>query len=150
MAQSFEVQASADGIPMLQGGFTPIALDRLPGVAEALFISVAVLRHDRRHSLGTLHRHAQTSGRSVIENVHGVLCEIQRIGKRQHRLCERIESVFIPALFRNNREPEARKIGRDDAVSVGEARNEFPVLKRRCREPMQQQHNGASAGPAWR
>ena len=42
VAQSFEVQTSADGIPMLQGGFTPIALNGSPSAAEALFIRVAI------------------------------------------------------------------------------------------------------------
>lgn len=58
MAYSFEVQNSADGIPILHCGFTPITSNRLPRVAETFFIRIAILRHDRGHLLGTLHRHA--------------------------------------------------------------------------------------------
>jgi len=133
---------------MLLRGLAPVALNGSPGVAQPLFIRIAVLRHDRRHSLQALHRHAKTRGRAIIENVHGVLREAQRIGKRQHRLCERIEGVLIAALLRNRREAEAGKIGRDDAVFIGKARNQLPVLKRRRREPVQQQHIEAFAGPA--
>ena len=36
MAHSFEHEPGANRIAMFQGGLTPIALDRLPGVAETL------------------------------------------------------------------------------------------------------------------
>ena len=85
MTQPFEVQASADGVTMLERGLAPVALNGSPCVAEALFIRIAVLQYDRRHSLRMLDRHAQTCRRPVIENGHGVLCEVQRIGNSVQR-----------------------------------------------------------------
>jgi hypothetical protein len=52
---------------MFEGGFTPIALYRLPRIAQAFFVGVSILRHDRGDTLGCHQHKAKPSPRSVVE-----------------------------------------------------------------------------------
>src|ERR1700728_212640 len=40
---------------------------------------------------------------------------------------------------------EPRRVGRDASIAVSEPRNQFAVLKCRCRQAMKQQHNRRAA-----
>src|ERR1700678_602017 len=115
---------------MFQGWLSPVALDRLPSIAQTLFVSIAILRDDGGHALGGHQRQAKASWRAVIENVHRIAVKFQSLGKCEDRLCQRVEGEFIVALRRNLSEAEARQIWSDHPIAVGEARNQFSVLKR--------------------
>lgn len=56
-------------------------------------------------------------------------------------MSDRVERVLVTSLLGDCGEPESWKIGCDDSIAVSKTRNQFAVLKRRCREAMQQEHH---------
>jgi hypothetical protein len=67
------------------------------------------------------------------------MLEIQCIGKSQNCLCQRFKRIFVIALFRDLGKAKPRKIGCNHSITVGQSRNQFAILKRRCREPVQEE-----------
>src|SRR5580704_5542332 len=88
------------------------------------------------------HREANARRSAVVENVESVLREMQRVGEGFDGFRQRVEGVDIVARGWNFGEAEAGQIRRDDAIPVGEARNQLAILKRRSREAVEEKNNG--------
>ena len=56
----------------------PIGPDRIPAVAQALLIGVAVLRDDRGDPLGMFDREAEARRRAIVEDINGIAVEADR------------------------------------------------------------------------
>src|SRR5262249_7036426 len=103
----------------------PISLDRVPAIAEALLVSVAVLRNDGSDSLRMGQRQTQADGSSVIEDVNGEAFEPNRLGETIDDLGEVFEGVAEVFAIGGLRESEAWQIRRDHAIAVGQGGNEI-------------------------
>jgi hypothetical protein len=53
------------------GRVLPVGADRVPAVAEALDIGIAVLRDDGGDALGVPRREAETGRRAIVEDIDG-------------------------------------------------------------------------------
>ena len=53
------------------GRVLPVGADRVPAVAEALVVGIAILRDDSGYALGVADGEAKTSWRAVVEDVDG-------------------------------------------------------------------------------
>ena len=144
------VEGLADGFAIFGRGLAPVALDGSPGVAETFFVGVAVLRDDGGDALGMRHGEAEAGGGAVVEDVEGVAREVEGVGEGDDGFRECVEGVFVVALGGDFGEAEAGEVGSDDAVTVGEARDEFAILEGRCGEAVEEKHDGRVGGPASR
>lgn len=141
MAHALQVENLAYRITILGRGMAPVTTDRRPGVAEAFFIRIAVLRDDRSDTFWACHREAKTGGRTVVENIESITLQVQGVGESEESFGERVEGVFVVTLGGNIRETEARQIRRDDVITVGEAGDQFAELKGRGGEAVQQKND---------
>ena len=114
----------------------PIGADRIPAVAQALLIGVAVLGDDRRDPIRMLDREAEPGRRAVVEHVDRIAVEADRLGEAVDRLGNLVECI---RLMRHVGIAKARQIGRDDMESIGELRDEVAEHVAGGREAMQQE-----------
>src|SRR5215471_19957964 len=103
------------------GWVLPVCADRLPAVAEALDIRIAVLRDDGTDALGVPHREAETSRRAIVEDIDGEALKSDHFGEAVDSPCDVVEGVAELGPFRHVRLAEPGQIGRD----IGEPRNEI-------------------------
>ena len=126
----------AQRLPVGRRGVLPVGADRLPAVAQALFVGVAVLRNDRGDPVRMLDRQPEPCRRAVVEHVDGIAVEADGLGEAVDRLRDPVECVRP---IRHVGVAEARQIGRDDMESVGEQRDEVAEHMAGGREAVQQQ-----------
>ena len=81
----------------------PIGPDRIPAVAQALLISVAVLRDDRGDPIRMLDREPEPGRRAIVERIDGVAVEADGLGEAVDRLCNPGERVPLIAAYRSCR-----------------------------------------------
>src|ERR1700722_8042845 len=87
------------------------------------------------------HREANARGSAIVKDIESILREMQRVGEGFDGFRQRVEGVDIVARGWNFGEAEAGQIRRDDAIPVGEARNQLAILKRRSREAVEKQND---------
>src|ERR1700750_1912953 len=74
-------------------GLAPVGLDRVPAVAQPLFVSIAVLRYDRGDALWMLHSNPQADGRAVIEDVDREALQADDLDKAADHFRQIVEGV---------------------------------------------------------
>ncbi len=121
------------------GRFAPIGPDRIPAVAEAFLIGVAVLRDDRRDTLRMLERNPQTDWRAVIENVDRKPLEVHDLRKAADDFGQSGERIGKSVARRQIGLSEPGQIRRDNMKTVGKQRNEIAKHVAAGRESMEQQ-----------
>src|ERR1700722_17983310 len=107
MAHAFKREAGTYSIAMGHARLAPVLLYGLPGIAQALLIGIAVLRHDGGQTLGSRHCQPEARWRTVVEHVKGVAREMESLGKGKDRPGQGIECVDIAALARDLSKTEA-------------------------------------------
>ena len=100
----------------------PVSPDRIPDVAQPLFVGIAILGNDCRHPLRVLHHDAEADGCSDIESVEGKSFDAQHLNEPLDdvgKIVERVGEIFARGRLRL---AEPRYVGRDKVKSVGEQR----------------------------
>src|SRR5215831_2693519 len=108
------------------GRVLPICADRLPAVAEALDIRIAILRDDGGDAFGMPHREAETRRCAIVEDIDGEAAESDHFSEAVNSARDVIEGVAELGPFRHVRLAKPGQIGRKHMKSVGELRNEIP------------------------
>ncbi|MNQ66874.1 hypothetical protein D3C85_813760 [compost metagenome] len=130
-ARAFQVQDGiVDHLAIGGGRLVPVLADRRPGIPQAFEIGIAVLRNDRADPLRVRQRQAQADRRPIVEEVHPVTLEAQHIDELADRLADGIEGVDVVAFGGHLGETETGQIRRNQAVFVGEPRDQVPELVR--------------------
>src|SRR5262245_2572806 len=106
--------------PIGIGWLVPVFLDRVPALAQTLFISIAILRNDRYHALRMSEGEAEADRRAVIEDVDRISLEADGLGEGIDDLGQIIERVFELRPTRGIRETKAQQIWCDYMVSICE------------------------------
>src|SRR5262249_21272076 len=120
------------------GRVLPVCADRLPAVAEALDIRIAVLRDDCGDALGVPHREAETSRRAVVEDIDGEAAKSDHFSEAVNSHRYFFECVAELGPFRHVRLAKPGQIGRNHMKSVGELRNEIAEHVACSRKAVQQ------------
>src|SRR5262249_60171889 len=105
------------------GRALPVGADRVPAVAEALDIRVAILRDDSGDALGVVDREPEACRRAVIKNIHCESIEPDDFCKAFVQTSYVVECVTEFLSRRHVGLAEAGKVRRNDMKSVGEERN---------------------------
>jgi hypothetical protein len=107
------------------GRVLPVCADRIPAVAEALEIRIAILRDDGGDALGVPHREAETSRRAIVEDIEGEALKSDHFSEAVDSPRDVVEGIAELGPFRHVRLAKPGQIGRNDMKSVGELRNEI-------------------------
>ena len=107
------------------GRVLPVCADRIPAVAEALEIRIAILRDDGGDALGVPHREAETSRRAIVEDIDGEAVKSDHFSEAANNPGDVIEGVAELGPFRHVRLAKPGQIGRNHMKPVGELRNEI-------------------------
>src|SRR5215469_10459043 len=143
--QRFGGEEVAECGAVLRGRFLPIFLDRIPALAEAFFVGVAVLRNDGGDAVGMGEGETESDGCAVVEDIDGVTAEAEGFGEAVDDLGKVIEGVAELLAVRSVGETEAGKVGSEDVVALGERRDQVAKHVGRGREPVEQQDDGRGA-----
>src|SRR5882724_3691920 len=95
---------------ILRRGLTPIPLNRIPSLAEAFLVGVAILRYNRRDSLRMCQGQAKSYWCAIIKHVERVAHQSDFRGKCSDHAGEIIKRVFELHAGRRIRKPEARQV----------------------------------------
>src|SRR5215472_1909534 len=68
-------EEAAERRAVLRRGLLPVALDRVPALAQPLLIGVAILRDDRNDPLWVARRETEADRCTVVEDVDGITRE---------------------------------------------------------------------------
>ena len=123
-------------LAIFPGRILPIGADRIPTVAQAFFVSVAVLRNDRRDPLRMLYCQSEAGRCAVIENIDGIAIKADDFGETVDDRSDPIEAV---AAVGPVGVPEAGQVRRNDVEAIGQERNEIAEHMAGAREAVQQQ-----------
>jgi hypothetical protein len=118
-------------------------------VAETLLIRIAVLADDRGHPLGVLHRQLQADRRAVVEDIHCIASEADRIDETTQHPGELVEAVGELSPWRSLGLAEPRKVRRDHAVAVRQQRDQVAKHMARGREAVQKQEDRCIGTPGF-
>src|SRR5437016_6989728 len=124
---------------VLRRGLLPVALDRVPALAQPVLIGVAILRDDRSDSLRVARRETEAHRGPVIENIEGITAEAERFRKLLHHVGQVIKGVRKARRARRIRETKSWEVGSDHAVVGRKDGNQVPEHVRRRWKPMQEQ-----------
>src|SRR5262249_46318120 len=113
-------QEGAQGRTVFRRRIPPIGLDRIPAVAQALFICIAVLRDQRGDSLWMTQGQAKAHWCSVVENVKSIPTKAEDLGKVLNDVSQMIKGVFEGFPIWGLGEAETWQIRRHHVVAVGE------------------------------
>ena len=141
------LEERAKRLPVGWRGVLPIGPDRLPAVAQALLVGVAVLGDDRGDPVRMPDGEPEPGRRAVVEHIDGVAVEADDLGEAVDRVRDPVERG---ALIRHIGVAEARQVGGDDMDAVGEQRDEVAEHVAGGREAMQQQQLRRPGAPASR
>src|SRR5262249_53388675 len=98
----------------------PVCADRLPAVAEAFDIRVAVLRDDGGDALGVAHREAETGRCAIVEDIDGEAFKSDHFGEAVDSPRDGLEGVAEVGACRHVRLAEPGQVGRNYMKTVGE------------------------------
>ncbi|MNH16743.1 hypothetical protein D3C79_763920 [compost metagenome] len=128
-ASAFQMQNRiANGLAVGRRRVSPVLANRRPGIAQSFEIGVAILRHEPRDPLRVRHGQAQAGGRAVVEHIHCIALEVQRIDKGAQGLRQGIEVVTVLALGRYFSEAETRQVRGDQVKVRGQQRDQVAKL----------------------
>src|SRR5258705_3207444 len=116
---------AAEGCAVCFGRVLPVCADRVPAVAEALDIRIAILRDDGGDALGVPHRKAETSRRAIVEDIDGEPVKSDYFSEAVNSPRDVVDGIAELGPFRHVRLAKAGQIGRSHMKSVGELRNEI-------------------------
>ncbi len=131
----------AAGLAVPRARVAPIGLPRLPFPAEPLEVGVAVLGDDGRHPLGMTHGEPESGGGAVVEDVQRVACQSHGLDEAFDHPGKTIEAVIEGLAPGRRRVAEAREIGGDDAVAIGQEWDQIAEHVRGGREAVQQEED---------
>jgi len=114
----------------------PTSPDRVPAVAQAFLVGVAVLGDDRRDPVWVLHGEPESGRRAVIEDIDGIAIEADHLRETLDRLRDPVEGM---AAAGHVGLAEARQVGSNNVKAVGQERDEVPEHMAGAREAMEQQ-----------
>src|SRR5260370_37329907 len=117
-------------LAILCRGRGPGLPDRTPGISEALFVRVPVLRNDRGDSIGLTHRQREAGWRAIVEHIKCEAVELERLREGMYGQRQSSKRVTIVSFRRDLGESETRKVRRDHVVIIGETRNEITEHER--------------------
>lgn len=133
------MQERAQGGAVGCAGALPICMDRVPALAQALLVGVAVLRDEGGDAPGVPHGEAEADRRAVVEDVERVAGQPERVGEPGDHLGQAVEGVG--ELFAVGRVGEAKagQVWGDEVVVAGEVREEIAEHVRGSRETVEQE-----------
>src|SRR5262249_16206594 len=120
-----DVEKGPRGVRLLWAGrVLPVRLERLPEVVvQSLVVGVAVLHHDGRDAVRVAGREPVADRRAVILHVEGVLRQTQYRGELLDDGGEIVERVRELVPRRPRAVAEARVVGSNQVVAVGQGRD---------------------------
>src|SRR5262245_19171076 len=141
-ARGLDVEKGPQGVPLLQAGrVLPVRLERLPEVVvQSLVVRVAVLHHDGGDAVRVPRREPVADRRAVILHVERVLRQAEYRGELLDHGGEVVEGVSELVPRRHRAVAEARVVGGEHAVAVGQGRDQVAEHLRARREAVQQKH----------
>src|SRR5262245_16039308 len=134
---------------VLRRRLLPVALDRIPALAQPFLIGVAVLRDDRGDLRRVARREAEADRRAIVEYVDGITAEPGDRGEAVDDVGEVIEGVPELRPFRRLGETETRQVGGYYVVVVGEGRDQVAEHVGRRRKSMKQEQRRRRVGPGF-
>src|ERR1700752_4713397 len=96
--RSLQTDKPTKRLTVSRGRLLPIFLDRVPGVAQAVHITVSVLGDDRRNPFRVSYSQSEAGGRAVIEHVDGISLQLQCLHKSVNRHAQIVEGVAVSPL----------------------------------------------------
>lgn len=117
----FGLQEIAQSSTVLGGRFPPVFLDRIPSLAEALFISVPILGDDGGDAFGMQQRNSQSHWCAVIENVDCKALQANCLREIGDYFGQVFKRVAKPLAVGSIGKAKTREVGRDDMESGWEA-----------------------------
>ena len=130
-------------------GLLPVALNRVPALAQPLLIGVAVLRDDRGDPLRVAGRQTEANRRAVVEDVHGMTGKPGDLREPVDDLGEVIEGVPEPRPVRRLGETEARQVGGDDMIVIRQGRDQIAEHVGGRRKSVKQEQRRRRVGPCF-
>src|SRR5437899_3323068 len=103
-------EKAAERLAILGCWLLPVALDRVPALAQPLHIGVAILRDDRRDPLRVARRETETHRCAVVEDVDGITGEPGDRCEPVDNAGEVIEGVLELRPVRRVGETETRQV----------------------------------------
>ena len=131
-------------------GVLPIGANRIPALAQALLIGIAILRDDRRDPLRMLHRQAESRGRAVVEDIDREALKPITSVKRSITSARVIEGVVELRAAGMSDWPKPGRSGATSVKSVRQQRNQIAKHMAGAREAMKQQELRRVLRPASR
>src|SRR5262249_29286383 len=104
----FWLEESAQCGAIFRRRFLPISLDRIPAVAQALQVGVAVLRNHGGDPLRMANGEAKTNWCAVVENIKCITVETDHLREPLDHLRQVLEAVFEAFSFGRFGEAKAR------------------------------------------
>src|SRR6266511_3020809 len=124
----------------------PIGADRVPAVAQPLFIGVAILRDNRGVAVRMFGGGPEAYRRAIVEDIDCEALQADYFSEAVDDGGDVIECVLEFAPRRHVRLAEARQVGRDDVETIGQKRDQIPEHVARAWEAMQQQQRRRGGG----
>ena len=128
------LEESAQRLAVGRRRVLPIGPDRIPAVAQALLVGVAVLRDDRGDPLRMLDREPEPGRRAVVEHIDGVAVEADDLGEavdrrpRSGRTCAPLSGISeLPKPGRSG-----ATMWKRSASSGIRSRNMWPAVGKPC------------------
>ena len=91
-ACSFQCQnIFVDDLPVFCCWCGPVFSDRVPGIAETLFVRIPILRNDGGDAFRACHGHAKARWRPIVKNIKRIVFELESICEGEHRRGECIK-----------------------------------------------------------
>nr|GFA98361.1 hypothetical protein [Tanacetum cinerariifolium] len=129
--------------PVSRRGIAPVGLPRIPLVAEAFEIRVAVLADNGRDLFWVCGGEAQADGRAVIKYVKCIPAQPQRLGEALDDLVKVVEGVIERSPGGGGCVAKTGQVRRDHTVLAGQQRHQVTEHVARSRKAVQQQeHRG--------
>src|SRR6266540_1896773 len=125
---------------------TLVGADRVPAVAQPLFIGVAILRDNRGDAVRMFCGDPEAYRRAIVEDIDCEALQADYFSEAVDDGGDVIECVLEFAPRRHVRLAEARQVGRDDVETIGQKRDQIPEHVARAWEAMQQQQRRRGGG----
>src|SRR5215469_1100000 len=132
----FRSKEIPQGSPVAWSGFFPVFLNRVPALAQALLVSIAILRNDRGDSLWMRQCKTQSDRCAVIEDIYCVSVETDRLRELIDDIRDVGERVRKSLQVGRVRKTESGKVWRNQVVTIGQRWNQIAKHVRRRWEPM--------------
>src|SRR5579862_7495754 len=141
------LQESAEVIPVFLGWLLPVRPDRIPAIAQTLFIGIAILRVQCGHALRTGDRKTKAYRRAVVKDVKCITGQAQSVREALDDFRQVLECVAKALCRWSVREAKTRQVRSNHMVLIGEPVHKAAILMTGTGEPVEQENRGRVLRP---